>query len=206
MKKIPPHPFLYVITDCKVHTHFEVAKGALEGGAKVIQYREKVKKSRDMYFEAKNIKELCDCYDAIFIVNDRVDIALSVDADGVHVGQEDLPLDVVREIFPGIVGVSVKNVEQAKKAENADYLGAGAVFHTKTKESKVIGLEGLKKIVESVSIPVVGIGGINAENVVDVVKIGASPAVVSAVAHAEDVKKATEKIVSLINSVCRKKY
>ncbi len=198
-----PHPFLYVITDDKVHSHVEVAKKALEGGAKVIQYREKKKDAREMYFEAKEIKELCESYDAIFIVNDRVDIALCVEADGVHVGQNDLPFERLREIFPGIIGVSVKSVEQAKKAEEfADYVGAGAVFPTKTKKSKVIGLNGLREIVKSVSIPVVGIGGINAENVAEVIKAGASPAVLSAVAHADDVRKATERLVSII----RKKY
>jgi len=111
-------------------------------------------------------------------------------------GQDDLPFKVARDIFPGILGVSVKTVEQAKEAEEfADYVGVGAVFPTKTKDTVVIGLEGLKKVVDSVSIPVVGIGGINADNVKRVVEAGASPAVVSAIAHAPDVKKATERIL-----------
>ncbi len=196
LKKLPEKPFLYAITDESVHTHIEVARGALEGGARVIQYREKRKSGREMYSEAKKIKELCESYDALFAVNDRLDIALAVEADCLHVGQDDLPFEVARELFPSILGVSVKTVEQAKKAEEfADYVGAGAVFPTKTKDSRVIGLEGLKKIVESVSVPVVGIGGINAENVKEVVKAGASPAVVSAIAHAPDVRKATERIL-----------
>ncbi len=201
---LPEFPFLYVITDRKVHSHIEVAEKALEGGAEVIQYREKNRSGREMYEEARKIREVCDSYGAVFIVNDRLDLAMAVDADGVHLGQEDLPFEVVRELFSGILGVSVKTVEQAKKAEEfADYLGAGAVFPTKTKESRVIGIEDLKKIVKSVKVPVVGIGGINAENVVEVVKVGASPAVVSAVAHAADVRRATEELVRAIK---RKKY
>jgi thiamine-phosphate pyrophosphorylase len=199
MPKLPEYPFLYVITDEKVHPHVEVAKGALEGGAKIVQYREKNKAGRLMYKEAKEIKELCESYNALFAVNDRLDLALVVDADCLHLGQDDLPYETVRDIFSGILGVSVKNVEQAKKAENfADYVGAGAVFPTHTKDSEVIGITGLREIVESVSIPVVGIGGINANNVKEVVKAGASPAVVSSVAHAPDVRKATEEILRAI--------
>ncbi len=198
---LPGRPFLYVITDDRVHKHVDVARQALEAGVKVIQYREKRKSGKEMYREAMEIVELCRSYDAVMIVDDRVDIAMAVEADGVHVGQEDIPYERVREIFSGILGVSVKSVEQAKKAEPfADYLGAGAVFPTKTKDSSVIGIEGLKKIVESVKIPVVGIGGINEKNITEVVRAGASPAVVSAVSHARDVKKAARKLIEIIES------
>ncbi len=197
--KLPKWPFLYVITDDKVHKHVEVAEGALEAGVKVIQYREKKKDGGEMYREAREIRELCESYDALFIVDDRLDIAMAVDADGVHLGQDDLPYERARELFSGILGVSVKTVEQARRAERfADYLGAGSVFPTKTKDSRVIGVEGLRRVVESVNIPVVGIGGINAENVREVVRAGASPAVVSAVAHARDVIRAAEELMRAI--------
>ncbi len=198
-RKLPEWPFLYVITDDKVHPHVEVARGALEAGVRVIQYREKKKSGREMYREAREIRELCESYDAVFIVDDRLDVAMAAEADGVHLGQDDLPYDRAREIFPGLLGVSVKTVEQARKAEEfADYLGAGSVFPTRTKESRVIGVEGLRRIVESVDIPVIGIGGINAENAGEVVRAGASPAVVSAVAHARDVKRAAEELIRAI--------
>ncbi|AEA46107.1 thiamine phosphate synthase [Archaeoglobus veneficus] len=195
-------PFLYVITSGKRWKHEEVAKAALKAGVRIIQYREKEAPARVMVGEARRIRKLCDEYDAMLIVNDRVDIAIACNADGVHVGQDDIPAEIVAEIFDGIIGMSVKTVEQAKQAEEyADYLGAGSAFPTGTKESKVIGVEGIRRIVEAVSIPVVAIGGITRENVLEVLKTGvAGVAVVSAVSMADDPEDAARKLLGILST------
>jgi len=194
---------LYVITSNKRWRHEEVTEAALKAGVRVIQYREKEAPAKVMVEEAKRIRKLCNEYGATLIVNDRVDVAIACNADGVHVGQEDIPAEIVAEIFDGIIGVSVKTVEQVKKAEKyADYLGAGSVFPTETKESEVIGPDGLKRIVEITSIPVVAIGGINRENILEVLKTGvAGVAVVSAVAMADNPEKAARELFDLIDSI-----
>ncbi len=194
---------LYVITSADFGwRHEEIAEASLKAGARIIQLREKELPAREVYEIGRRIRKLCDEYDAIFIVNDRLDIAMLCDADGVHVGQEDLPADRIKDVFDGIVGVSVDNVEESKKAERdgADYVGAGPVFPTKTKKDagEVIGLEGLRRIKESVKIPVVAIGGINRENVTEVIKIADAVAVISAVASSEDPYRATKELVELI--------
>jgi len=196
---------LYVITSGKKWKHEEVAEAALKAGVEIIQYREKEAPARVMVEEAKRIRKLCDEYKATLIVNDRIDVAMACDADGVHVGQDDIPAEIVAEIFDGVIGVSVKTVEQAKKVEKyADYLGAGSAFPTGTKESEVIGLNGIRKIVEATSVPVVAIGGINKENVVEVLKTGVTGvAVVSAVSMADNPEKAAKELLELIKSFKR---
>ncbi len=196
---------VYFITSSEFgRTHEELAKIALEAGVRVIQFREKRMSTRRMFEIAKKLRRLTEEYDATLIINDRVDLALAVGADGVHVGQEDLPAEAVREIFDGIVGVSAHTVEEAKKAERfADYLGVGPVFGTKTKRDakEPIGIEGLRKIVRSVSVPVVAIGGINRNNVLEVLKAGvAGVAVISAIAGAEDPKEEAKKLVEIVRS------
>ncbi|MDN5331688.1 MAG: thiamine-phosphate pyrophosphorylase [Tepidanaerobacteraceae bacterium] len=156
---------------------FEAVKEAIKAGITVLQLREKDISGREFYQQALRLRELTRAYGIPFIINDRVDIALAVDADGVHVGQEDIPAAVVRKILgPGkILGVSAKTAEEAIKAENdgADYLGAGAVFPSPTKpSSEAIGLEGLKKIKSAVKIPVVAIGGITKDNAKQVLSTG----------------------------------
>ncbi|MDI6601560.1 MAG: thiamine phosphate synthase [Thermoanaerobacteraceae bacterium] len=172
---------LYAVTDrsyLKGITLVEAVEMAIKGGATIIQLREKNIGGREFYELALKVKEVTGLYDIPLIINDRVDIALAVDADGVHVGQEDLPADVVRRIIgPGkILGVSAKTVKEGLKAQRdgADYLGVGAVYSTPTKpESDAIGLEGVKMIKEAVDIPVVAIGGITLGNAYEVmVKTG----------------------------------
>ncbi len=196
---------LYVITSSDFgRRHEEIAEMALKAGVRIIQLREKKKSSREIYEIAKRIRKLCDDYGAIFIVNDRLDIAILSGADGVHVGKEDPPAERIREVFDGIIGVSVDSVEEAKEAENyADYVGAGPVFPTKTKldAGDVMGLEGLKRIKEAVRIPVVAIGGINKENVGEVAKIADAVAVVSAVASAEDPYRAARELLEIVRKV-----
>ncbi len=195
---------LYVITDAKLsrgRSHLEVIRAAIAGGATVVQYREKEGTTRQMIGEARALRELARQAGIPFIVNDRVDIALAVDADGVHVGQDDMPAPLARKLMgPGkIVGVSVDNLEQALQAEEdgADYVGAGPIFATPTKPDAAppIGLEGLAEICRRVSIPVVAIGGINERNAAAVIAAGAAGvAVVSAIVAAPDVEAAARRL------------
>ncbi len=177
---------VYFITDSKFGKHEELAKRALEMGVRIIQLREKKMKDRELIMTAKRLRELTESYDAILIMNDRVDVAIASDADGVHLGQEDMPLETAREIFDGIVGISVHGVEEANKAKKADYLGAGPVFSTTTKEDarEPIGIEGLREIVSATNLPVFAIGGIRLDNVEKVLETGVSGvAVVSALVN-----------------------
>ncbi len=194
---------VYFITSREFgRAHEAVAEMALNGGIKTIQFREKNMNSREMLNTAKRLRDLCDGYKATLMINDRVDIALTTGADGVHVGQEDMPPQEVRRIFKGMVGVSVNNLKEAVEAERyADYLGAGPVFSTTTKEDvrEVIGVEGLKRIVEAVSIPVVGIGSINIDNAPEVLQTGvAGIAVISTIAASSDPAGDAAKLLDVV--------
>lgn len=149
---------------------------ALNAGIRWIQYREKRLTKRDIFFNSSKLRELTAKFDSCLIINDYVDIALAVDADGVHLGQDDLPLKEAKEIMGDkIIGISTHNLKEALEAEKggADYIGFGSIFHTNTKSDAVVrGLDLLKEIVSSVSIEVIAIGGINAYNVDSVFKTG----------------------------------
>ncbi len=201
---------LYVITTevpDRGRSHLDVAKAAIEGGATIIQYRGKDRSSFQAYEEAEKIRTLCREKRIPFMVNDRVDIALAVKADGVHLGQGDLPIEKAREIFPGgFIGASVRTVEEAVEAEEkgASYLGVGPIFPTISKEDagEAIGVEELKKICRVTNLPVVAIGGINVENLKDVIMAEvAGVAVISAVALAEDMIEATRSLKNLIEEM-----
>ena len=196
----------YVITDenlIKKDIGKAVEK-AIKGGATVVQYRAKNKDSRTMYKEAQEIKKVCDRYNVPLIINDRVDIALAVNADGVHVGQEDLDVEVVRRIigFDKIVGLSTKNLKQVKEANHlpVDYIGFGSIFPTETKEdAKVSSIENLKKAIEISLVPVVAIGGINISNIDKVLSAGCTNiAVVSAVFKGKEIEENAKKLKSKI--------
>lgn len=167
---------LYAVTDRSYLKGIDLVSAvelAIRGGATIIQLREKEISSKEFYELALKVKEVTKRNNIPLIINDRVDIALAVDADGVHVGQEDLPADVVRRLIgpDKILGVSARTVEEAVKAEKdgADYLGVGAVYATPTKpEADAIGIEGLQKIKGAVGIPVVAIGGITQENAYEI--------------------------------------
>ena len=194
---------LYVITDRRLKPEIESVREALEGGATSIQLRIKNASTKEMIKIGKKIRELTKEYDALYFVDDRLDVALATNADGVQLGPEDMPISLAREIAPNlIIGASVYSLEEALQAEKerADYLGAGSVFPTPTKAGvRVIRVEGLRKIVESVKIPVVAIGGINHKNARDVLKTGVDGiAIISAIMGAEDVKKATEEMKKII--------
>lgn len=172
---------LYAVTERSYigqRNFIDAVEEALKAGVTVLQLREKDISSRDFYRLALQLRELTKAYGIPLIINDRADIALAVDADGVHVGQEDLPAEAVRRIIgkEKILGVSARTVEEALKAEEdgADYLGVGAVFPSPTKpSSEAIGLEGLRKIKSRVKIPVVAIGGITRDNAAEVIAAGA---------------------------------
>ncbi|MDN5321227.1 MAG: thiamine-phosphate pyrophosphorylase [Thermococcaceae archaeon] len=199
---------LYVITDRRLKPEVESVKEALEGGATSIQLRIKNAPTREMIEIGKEIRKLTEEYDALYFVDDRVDVALATNADGVQLGLEDMPISLARDIAPNLViGASVYSLEEALHAEKegADYLGAGSVFPTPTKKDvKIIGIEGLSRIVESVKIPVVAIGGINHENVKEVLKTGVDGiAVISAIMGAENIREATERMKKIIEEVIR---
>lgn len=194
---------LYVITDGRFVDEIEGTRRALEGGATTIQLRMKNAPTRRMLEVGKELRRLTDEYDTLFIVNDRIDVALATGADGVHLGQEDMPIEIAREIVGDmIIGISASNLKEAKEAERkgADYIGAGSVFPTSTKEdAKYLGLNGLKEIVENVDIPIVAIGGINHDNVEKVLEIGVQGiAVISAIMGAPDIREATLRMRKII--------
>jgi thiamine-phosphate pyrophosphorylase len=199
---------LYVVTDAQLsrgRSHREVIDAAIRGGATIVQYREKSASTRQMIDEALELRDLCRARSVPFIVNDRVDVALAVDADGVHVGQDDMPASLARKLIghSKILGVSAENSEQARAAiaDGADYVGAGAIFATETKAdaNKPIEIPGLLKIARACTIPMVGIGGINVSNAASVIRAGAAGiAVVSAIVSADDVERAAREMRKIV--------
>ncbi|MBO5371810.1 MAG: thiamine phosphate synthase [Lachnospiraceae bacterium] len=194
---------LYAVTDrtwVGRQSLYEQVEEAILGGATLIQLREKNLSEEDFLAEAVQIKELCHRYNIPLIINDNVDIALKMNADGVHVGIDDESVLEIRKRAGSdfIIGATAKTIEQAVAAEKAgaDYLGIGAVFPSKTKENAIrITNEQLKAICSSVSIPTVAIGGISYENVQEIKGSGVDGiAVVSAIFSAENIKEATMKL------------
>jgi thiamine-phosphate pyrophosphorylase len=199
-----PRYDLFVITDpvlSRGRSHTEMARAALEGGADAVQLRDKSTPAYNLCRSAMEIQPVARKFGAVFIINDRVDVALVAGVDGVHVGQSALPVREARKLLtrPLVLGVSAADKALARKAERAgaDYLGVGPVFPTSTKPDgrPPLGVEGLAAIVRSVSIPVVAIGGINHDNVARVIEAGAAgAAVVSAVATADDMAAAARAL------------
>ncbi|MEI6840710.1 MAG: thiamine phosphate synthase [Methanomicrobiales archaeon] len=199
---------LYVVTDGKLReglTHKQIAKEAVSGGADVIQLRDKEMTGRELFIAACEIRDITRIAGTLFIVNDRIDIALASGADGVHLGQNDLPLYEARQLAPEdfILGISVGSVVEAIHAEagGADYVALSPVFGTGTKPDAGPGhgTPLITAIKQNISIPVIGIGGIRKENVREVLASGADGiAVVSAVISSDDIAKATRELKSLI--------
>ena len=194
---------LYAITDShwlNGRTLYSVVKESLEGGVTFLQLREKELDEEHFLEEARELQKLCREYQVPFVINDNVDIAAAINADGVHVGQSDMEAgDVRARLGPDkIIGVTAKTVEQAVIAQErgADYLGVGAVFHTDSKaDAKEISFDTLKDICKAVSIPVVAIGGITEENVRELAGSGiCGIAVISAIYAQRDIKKAAENL------------
>ncbi len=194
---------LYAVTDrfwTGEKTLKEQVEESLQGGATMLQLREKELNEEMFLKEAMDFKELCSKYQVPFIINDNVEVALKCDADGIHVGQNDMEAGMARERIGAdkILGVSVQTVDQAILAEQrgADYLGVGSIFPTSTKQdAQAVSVETLKDICQAVSIPVVAIGGITLENVsqLEGTEI-AGIAVVSAIFGAIHIEEATEKL------------
>lgn len=196
---------LYVCTDRDIMTTDtleEAVELAIKGGATIIQLREKDCTSREFYELALSIKDITDAYEVPLIINDRLDIALAVHADGVHLGQSDIPVQVARNVMgPNcIVGATANTLEKAKEAwqSGADYLGVGDVFGSVTKnDTKPVELKELKKICDTVKIPVVAIGGISKKNIHLLKDTGvAGVAVISAVLGQTDITAAAEELIS----------
>lgn len=178
--------------------HLVVAQEAIAGGATVIQFREKTRNTREALEIASKLRLMTKTAGISLIINDRVDIALAVGADGVHLGQEDMPVALAKKIVSKgmVIGVSVTNLIEAIQAEKegADYLGVGPIYPTPSKKdtAEPIGLDGLKMIRAQTSTPIVAIGGITCENAAEVIKAGADGiAVISTVTNAPDMREAT---------------
>ena len=200
---------LYLITDAQLargRSLRDVVQAAIQGGVTVVQYREKQASARRMIEHARELRDVCRDQGVTFIVNDRVDVALALEADGVHVGQDDMPASLVRTLIgPGkILGVSADTAEQALAAQSdgADYIGAGPIYPTDTKTDTTppIGLSGLEDIVRAFPLPVVAIGGLKASNAGLVIRAGAAGvAVVSAIVGADDACAAARELRAAID-------
>ena len=194
---------LYVIVDTealKGRDHAEVTRLVIRGGATIVQLRDKTMDRGRLLPIAQAMKQVCEGNGALFFINDYLDLALAVQADGLHVGQTDLPVAVVRKLVPldMLVGCSVYNVGQAVKAQadGADYVAVGALFPTPSKESVVVGLDALRRVKQAASVPVVAIGGITLDNTAAVKAAGAdSICVISAVLGAPSPEKAARKLL-----------
>lgn len=206
---------LYLVTDrncLQQQTLEQAVEQAILGGVTLVQLREKAIASKAFYERALRIKAICHHYNVPLLINDRVDIALAVEADGVHIGQSDLPCGVVRQILgkDKIIGVSARTAQQAiqAQADGADYLGVGAMFATSTKQdAQTVTIASLTQIRQAVTLPIVAIGGINhttlpalqqalqaADTSIDGV------AVVSAILGQKDVKLASQQLKEVIKT------
>ena len=199
---------IYLVTDekaCLEKDFYSCIEEAIKGGVKIVQLREKNISTKDFYEKALKVKEICKNYGVLFIINDRLDIAQAVGADGVHLGQSDMPIEEARKILKDkfLIGATARNIEEAKKVElsGADYIGSGAIFGTSTKDNaKKLEMEELKKIVASVKIPVFAIGGININNVGILKNIGLQGiCAVSGILSEKNCKKAVDIMLKNFN-------
>lgn len=202
---------LYLVTDrglARGRPTLEIVAAAVSGGVTCVQLREKDCSTREFIEQALAIKDFLKARRVPLIINDRVDVALAVEADGVHLGQTDMPLDIAKKILPDsmIIGISAESLADALEAEKggADYLGVSPIFATPTKTDTAppLGLTGLRAIRDAVRLPLVGIGGLNRDNSAAVIQNGADGvAVVSAVVGADDPAAAAGELKRVINEV-----
>jgi len=200
---------LYLVTDrglARGRSTLEIVKAAVRGGATCVQLREKACSTLDFIEQALAVKDFLKSKSVPLIINDRVDVALAVEADGVHLGQTDMPLDIARKILGSsmIIGISAESLEDAVQAEKggADYLGVSPIYATPTKTDTAppLGLEGLRAIREAVRLPLVGIGSLNRDNAAAVIQNGADGvAVVSAIVSADDPATAACDLFQIID-------
>lgn len=196
----------YFVTDSELSKNniFSDAENAIKAGCKIIQYREKNKSTKDMIEEARQLKEICEGK-AILLVDDRADVALVVGADGVHIGQEDIPYETARLLLGmnKIIGLTVHNLEEAIEAEKlgVNYIGLAPIFKTDTKEDarEPIGTKMIETVRKNVSLPIVAVGGINKHNVKDVIDSGADSVVsIYAVLNSDNVYNEVSEFVKII--------
>jgi len=201
---------LYIILDpsvCLDHSLSDVLKESAEAGAKLFQYRNKQASMKAAYEEALPLREIAHDLGALFIVNDRCDLALAVEADGVHLGQGDLPLHYARKLIgpDKLIGISTHNPEQvvAATAGRPDYLGFGPIFRpvSKVDHDPVVGIEGLREVRRLTTLPVFAIGGIGLGQVAEVVQAGANGvAVISAILKAPDIRQVVSAFVARLSA------
>ncbi len=182
-------------------SHLELARMAIRGGADTIQFRQKAGATREMIEIVRKLKKLCSWSGVMLIVNDRVDVAIAAEADGIHLGQDDFPIPLARKLMgkSRIIGGSAATLEEAKKCrtDGADYIGFGPVYPTSSKADAgpASGIELLKKAVEAIPLPIIAIGGISVDNVAEVMRAGARGiAVISAVCCQEYPEQATRAL------------
>lgn len=200
---------LYFITDRKLSRKNVVddVKAAIKGGVKIIQYREKEASTRQIVKEAEEIKKICKKNNVIFIVNDRIDVAIAVDADGVHISEEDMPYKYARKLLGKnkIIGLSAHSVRDALENQKlgADYTSIGPIYYTTTKKDAKapIGLAPIKQLKNKLKIQFVAIGGINEKNIDDVLKAGAKNiAIISGIVTKDNVEASVRWFIKKINS------
>lgn len=180
----------------------EIAEKILRGGCRVIQLRAKNLSDREFFNTALKIKHIAKIYDALFIINDRLDIAMLTDADGIHVGQDDIPVTEIKRLWNGIVGLSTHSIDQAAEAERfgVDYIGFGPVFSTQTKKDAhpPTGVLKIGELKRYVRVPVVAIGGINSSNMVEIIRAGADAvAMISEIITSPDIEAKVRELIRI---------
>ena len=203
---------LYLVTDrglARGRSTLDIVRAAVKGGVTCVQLREKECSTREFIDQALSIKDILKTHNIPLIINDRLDVAQAVEADGVHLGQTDMPLATAKNILGDsmVIGISAESLPDAVAAEKggADYLGISPIYATPTKTDTVppLGLGGLHEIRQAVKIPLVGIGGLNQETSADVIRNGADGvAVVSAIVSADDPESASRELIQIIKEVC----
>ena len=206
MKKIGK---LHVLTDTVFQNRFshpELAGLAIRGGADTIQYRQKSGSTREMIHIAVQMKKVCSDHDVPLIVNDRVDVAIAAEADGVHLGQDDFPIPLARELIGEemIIGASASNMEEVEKCilDGADYVGFGPVYPTASKDDagSVKGIDSLGQVVKAVTLPIIAIGGISLDNISQILRTDVHGiAVISSVCCQEDPEEATRALYQMLH-------
>ncbi len=206
---------LYLVTDrnlAKGRSLTDIVRAAVSGGVSCVQLREKQCSTRQFIEVARALRSTLQSLNVPLIINDRIDVALAIGADGVHLGQDDMPIRDARKLVPAgfIIGISAESMEDAIRAEweGADYIGISPVFHSRTKTDTALplGLKGVKLIRSAVKLPIVGIGGINHENAKSVISAGADGiAVVSAIVSADDPLHAAGELKKLCVDALRNK-
>lgn len=195
---------IYLVTDYRIPFDelLKRTEEALKAGVKLVQYRDKNISTKLMCERARKLFDLCKKYDSIFLVNDRVDVAMAINADGVHIGQDDMDCKVARELLgkDKIIGVSTKTLEESKKAlkDGADYLGCGAIYSTNTKDTSVLSIDSLKEIKENINIPIYGIGGINTENITyELKELLDGVAIVTAILNSDNIEETINRFKNI---------